>query len=80
MISITVSGPGEVINTEMHLLANVLISAGYTVEVHNDHPPKPEVDMDKRLTELYERWDKGESDYDKPIEIRLEAEHLPWGG
>ena len=64
-ITVTVSGPGGVINNEMLVIEQALKNLKYTVIVENDRDVKTKPDP----------WREGEG-----ITIKLKADHQPWGG
>ena len=63
-IHVKVSGPGTCIGNEMLIIEKALKDAGYPVEVVDEFPPK-----DKAIRPASAGWN-----------IKLEANHCPWGG
>ena len=87
MIMITVSGPGGNISYEMEMLRILFESEGYQVRVQNEHPF---VANDLERSTQFASWEEYQAHrrkltaernlMNKPTEIVLVANHIPWGG
>lgn len=87
MTTITISGAGGTIDTEVIIISNVFRSLGYDVEVVNKEtkagvkPNKAEMD---RVVSKAANWNKsppkmGDFQCGK-LAVRIVADHIPWGG
>lgn len=75
-VKITVAGPGGTIYNEMAIIQTALRKAGYTVTVYDDHPTKDEI-----MEELCRRArDEDWAETTRHPDIKLVANHQPWGG
>ena len=63
-ITVKVSGPGQCIHNQMHIIEKALKEAGYPVEVIDEYPTE-----DNTIERASEGW-----------KITLVANHCPWGG
>lgn len=90
-VTLTLSGPGGIINGDAKMIAEILLKAGYRVNVKNECE-----DTDSRLRMIWtdgknnlskEEFDKKkkemEDGYRRDIEftrINFVVDHQPWGG
>lgn len=65
-IKITIGGMGKTIASEVYLIADLLKSKGYDVEIEDEYPPEKEIDFDKI---------EG-----KGRKIKIITNHYPWPG
>lgn len=64
-ITITVSGPGTTFDPEFQAIEKLFRDQGYQIRVENEYP-----------SEIRSR----SPDIQKLMDIKLVAEHCPWGG
>ncbi len=78
--TITISGPGGNISYEMEIIKQALEKEGFKVNVTDSHPFIERIHKScfKSMEEYLEHRRKLMAE--KPREINLVAEHLPWGG
>lgn len=69
-LTITVTGAGGTISTEMALIYEALTAAGCKVEIVDEHPPTV-----YPLSEDHLKWLR---EVDR--KVVLKANHQPWGG
>lgn len=75
--TITISGPGSVINFEYYLILKALRDVGITVLEDNDEGHSDVEKSAEYVKQLSERLASGEI---KDWTVQLKAKHLPWGG
>lgn len=82
-VTVTVTGPGGIINYEVEVIKRALEAAHVRVEVINPHPddnPEKMVqEIERRLTD--DQW-AAPYTWSKRItkSVKLVADHCPWGG
>jgi hypothetical protein len=83
MTSITITGAGGVINNEVEIIVHALRDAGYTVTVDNPYADAP---LDPNPVAAYEALLKHTRTFAArypecgPLNVRVKADHIPWGG
>ena len=74
MTTIEIKGPGGTINYPVNVIVKALKEAGLQVEVQDDYPSD---NADEMMGLVKKRIDSGEI---KDWKVKVETEHLPWGG
>ena len=88
--TITVSGPGGNICTEIGIIVNALRAVGYNVVIDDTYYPDEKYDdpvEEKRVAEHARKANTGELNKEIGFDLFLEprivvvkANHIPWGG
>lgn len=76
-ITITITGPGDVINFEYYLILKALRDAGIDVIEDNPYGYSGDAEPSKHITQIQERLSSGQI---KNWAVQLNAKHIPWGG
>lgn len=68
MVDIKIVGPGSTMSAEIHLITKVLKEAGYDVQLVDDYPCHDDEQLNRCLNLKHKS------------KVRIEVDHLPWGG
>lgn len=88
MTTITITGAGGAIQSEIFLVADVLRKAGYLVAVVDPYYPEETYDNPEKIEETREhciKYNNGQlfesKSYKCPqMQVTIKADHVPWGG
>ena len=71
-ITVTVSGPGGIVNREVEIIRRALLEANCSVQVENAHPDDSDISGQYKPRNIPTGGVKSH--------VQLIVEHLPWGG
>lgn len=90
-VEVIVRGPGGIINSELMFIEKALRKQGYNVEVKNEHPESEILKQnfirenkreptEQELKKLLSDFEERSLSTARKVDIKLKADHLPWGG